>query len=107
MHSHEHSRSVANLTADERDVLQPVEQVSVADRDELTVGRRQARLADARHELLTPPPVGDHVTDRQHLHAVSPGERKQGRQARHLAVVCGDLADDRDGWETRQRDEID
>ena len=79
VHPHQHVLAVADVAADQRDVLGTVVGRPVPERGEHAVLGRHPRLGDPLDLLLGTPPVRDQVGDRDQRQAVLGGERAPGR----------------------------
>ena len=111
MHADQHvvAAVVGDVAAHQRDVLDVVVDARVADRAELAVPGRDARLGDALDVLLVLAPPLDEVGDRDQRQVVLVGEDPQlvGLRHRALVLLADDLADRARGLQPGQPGQVD
>ena len=103
----EHVLLARDLAADERDVLDVVEERAEHVGGEVAVLRRDPGLGDPLHELLPPASVPHEIGDRDHEEAVLLGEHLELGEAGHGAVVVHDLGEHARRSEPREAGEVD
>ncbi len=96
MHAHEHRLPSAHVALHEGDVVLTVGCRPVKVQIKVPKLRRQLDHLDALDQPLALAPVADELFDGAHAQLVPAREPEQLGQARHLAVVAHDLADDAD-----------
>src|SRR6266508_2804003 len=96
-----------DVALDERDVVLAGQLLPEGDRNEVSVGRREADRSHALHQLLRAPAVLDQVFDRDHLELVARAVLDKVGYARHRPVVFHHLADDAGRIEACEAGEID
>ena len=107
MHPHEDIKSVADLTANEGDVLDAVDLAAKSDSRKVAEFRGKQRRGDALHMVLMTPAVSDEVGNRDEEESVLVSKGPAISRIHHRADVVHQFAQGTSGCQARETSEVD